>query len=136
MNTINPSMEQTTQSAMQFYQEIGTLARESLDVALKSIAALTKGLDETARSANGIAQENFARVVTASKTLAGARTPRELMDLHTEFTKDCSDFWMEGASRLSQIVARVTKDAMDPMTQHANNAFSKILQKTTLNKAA
>ena len=125
----NPA-EQFTKTAQQNIHDINSFARESWDIAVKSAAAASKGWEETARSANGLMQENFARAVTASKTILGAKSLREMMDLHAEFVKDSFDHFIASTSKITELSSRVTKDAIEPVTEHASATISKIMHKS------
>lgn len=124
-----PSVDQFGKNAQQTVEDINTFTRESWDVALKSASAVSKGVDETVRSAQSLAQESFARAVSASKTILGAKTPREVFDLQSEFLKDSFDHFIASTGKLSEISARLTKEAFEPVAQHTNNALSKLWSK-------
>jgi len=97
---------------------------------MKSASAMSRGMEEIARNANGLLQESFARSVSAGKTLMGAKDPREILNMQNEYLKDCFDCWVAGTGKISEISARMTQDVVKPMAEHANNAMSKITQKT------
>jgi hypothetical protein len=123
-------MEQAAQGMMKMYEEINAFARASVDANVKSMEAATKGWDESARSANHMMQENIARMMSIGKTVAEAKSMREIVDMQQEFVKDCLDLWMAGAGKISEISARTAKDVIEPVAQHANNAISRMMQKT------
>ena len=129
MNTSTESMEKATQGMMQAYEEFNDFTRKSVDAALRSAAAMSKGWDETARSTGGLVQESLARVASAGKTIMGAKSLREMMDMQAELMKDFFDCWMTGTGKLSEISARTTKEAIEPMAQHAGGTVSKLTQK-------
>lgn len=122
-------MEKMTNGLMKACEEAGSMAREQIDAAMLSAAAMTKGIEEIARNANGLIQESMARSVSAGKTLMGAKTMQEMMDMQNEFMKDCFDCWMAGTSKISEISARMTQDVMKPIADHTNSAINKAMQK-------
>jgi phasin family protein len=129
MTASTEPMEKAAQGMMQMYEEANDFARNSMEAMLRSAAAMTKGWDETARSTGGLLQESLARVVSAGKTIMSAKNPREMMDMQTEFMKDCFDCWMSGTGKLSEISSRAAKEAIEPVAQHTNNAVVKFAQK-------
>jgi phasin family protein len=122
-------MDKATQGMMQAYEEINSMAKAFGEATMQSASAMTKGIDELARSASGIMQESVARTMNASKTMMAAKNPREIMDMQAEFMKDCFDCWMAGTGKISEISARVTQEVIDPVAQHANAAISKAMVK-------
>jgi len=122
--------EQFNNQAKNTVEDMSSFARQSWDVAMKSAAVMTKGIEETTRSTSGMMQENMARAMTASKTIMGAKSLREMMDLQAEFMKESFDHLIATTSKLSELGARIAKEAMDPVAEHANASMSKIMAKT------
>ena len=128
MNLSSEQMQKTTQGIMQACELMNGLAHESMGAAMKSLSAITKGVDETSRSTSGMLQQSFARAMTAGKSMLGAKDVNEIMNTHSEFMKDCFDTWMAGTGKITEISARVTKEAIDPVATHANSAMEKMMQ--------
>lgn len=127
---MSEQLEKATQSLMQAYEEVNAFARASVDANLKSVTAAAKGWDESSRSAGSLVQENISRLLNAGKTVTEAKSVRDVVTLQQELMKDCVDLWMAGAAKLSEISARTAKDVVEPVAQHANDAISRIMQKT------
>ena len=126
MNAVAENFTKTTQQAA---ENFNVIARESVDVVLKSASAASKGWDEATRSASELAQENLNRAVTAGKTILSAKSPREAMDLQTEFLRESLEHFVANTSILSEISARIARDAIEPVTQHTSNVLSRVLQR-------
>lgn len=122
-------MEKATQNLFQVYEEINAFARATVDANLKSVTAATKGWDESSKSAAHMIQENLSRLMNVGKTVAEAKSMRDVVTMQQDFLKDCVDLWMAGASKLSEISARTAKDVVEPVAQHANEAIGRIMQK-------
>lgn len=129
MNPSTEQMEKMTQGLAKACEEMNAMAREHAEAAAKSVAAATKGWDEITRSTNGLMQESFARTVTVGKTLMTTKNMNDMANLQAEFFRDFFDGWMASTGKITEISVRVTKEMMDPLAQHANDAFSKIMQK-------
>ncbi len=133
MNTVFPNeqVEKVAQNLAQLCEEMNCLARESVDVAMKSANAVTRGLDESTRSAGSLVQDSMNRVMCASKNIASIKNPRELADIQTEIMKDLFECWMAGTGKISEISVRMTKEAFEPVAQYTNSAMTKIVQKSS-----
>ena len=123
-------MEKATQSLVQACEEISNMAREQVDAAMRAATVCWQGASEINQNMNGLVQESVSRAVNAGKTIMGARTMREAMELQNDFMKDFFDCWVAGTGKISEIGARVTKQAVDPLAEQANSAMSKIAQRT------
>ncbi len=122
-------MEKATQSLLHIVKEVNDFACASVDASLKSVAAAAKGCDETMRSTSHMVQENMSRMMSVGKSASELKNPRDLVSAQQEFMKDCMDFWMASATKLSEISARTAKDVVEPVAQHANDTFGRIMQK-------
>lgn len=122
-------MEKAAQSLVQIYEEVNAITRAAVDANLKSVSAAAKGWDESSKSAGYLLQENISRALSAGKTIAEAKSVRDVMTMQQDFMKDCVDLWMASASKLSEITARTAKDVVEPVAQTANDTFSRMLQK-------
>lgn len=132
MDGMNGSMDSMNKAAQNFAQaceEASALAREQMDATVRSATTAWEGCNEINQNLNGLVQESMARALSAGKTMMGARTLREVMDLQADFMRECFDSWVAGTGKISEISARVTKDAMEPIANQANNAISKFAQK-------
>ncbi len=129
MTTSPLQLEKVTEHMTKSFEEMNAFSREGLDLAIKSVATVTKGWDETTRSAATLVQESFARLMSANKSILGAKSPREAMEIHAESIKESIDHAIAGTGRITEISARVFKEAVEPIAQHANNAVSKIMEK-------
>lgn len=119
-------MEQVTKGLMQACEDMGSMTRDSVNAVIQSTTAATKGYEEFNRNLGSLVQESLTRALSAGKTIAASKSLREMMETQAEFARDCFDSWVAGASRLSEISARATQEAFEPVTSQANAAFSKI----------
>jgi len=95
----------------------------------KSNTAMWQGIEEITRSVSGLSQESFARAISAYTTLASVKSPQEALETHTDFVKDSFDSAVANSSKVSEISVRTAQDAMSPLTQHANDAMTCVMNK-------
>ncbi|MDP9127828.1 MAG: phasin family protein [Pseudomonadota bacterium] len=128
---INQSMAQVEKAAQGFMQaceHVSLITRDHLDAAVKSANVTLDGCHEINHNVHNFVQDSMAHVVNAGKTILSAKSPREAFDLHAEFVKQAFDNWIAGTGKLSEISARVTKEAVSPLAEQANHTISKIVQ--------
>lgn len=132
MNNVfqNDQVEKVAQNLASLCEEMNCLARESVDVAMKSANAVTRGIDESTRSAGSLMQDSMNRMISASETIMNTKNPSDFANLQAKFMKDFFECWMSGAGKISEISARMTKEAIEPVAQYTNSAITKIAQKS------
>lgn len=111
------------------FEDINLAVSNYVSAVTKSSAALWQGIEEITRSVGGLSQENLARCVSACTTLASAKSPQEALSTQTEFVKESIDSAIASGSKVSELSVRVAKDAMSPLTQHANETISTVMNK-------
>jgi phasin family protein len=111
-------------------EDINALISSYVSAATKSNAALWQGIEDITRSVGGLTQESFARTVSAYTTLSSAKTPQEAADMHAGFMKDSFDSAVANSGKVSEISVRIAQEAMNPLTQHANETISTMVKKT------
>ncbi len=122
-------MEKTTQNLVKMCEDVAAFARASVDANLKSVSAAAKGWDESSRNCGHLFQENISRLMNCGKNVTEAKSLQDIVSLHQEMMKECVDMWMSSAARISEIYVRTAKQAIEPVAQHANDAFGRVMSK-------
>lgn len=128
--TMSEQVEKATKAMATAYEEMNKYARETVDLSIKTANALTKGWEETARNAQALMQDGLSRALAAGKTIAAAKNIRDVVDTHSEFVKDYVDSVISNTGKITEISARVTKEVVEPIAQHATDAVSRIMNKS------
>ncbi|MFY9288986.1 MAG: phasin family protein [Alphaproteobacteria bacterium] len=123
---IENHMERATHGLMQGLEDANGMAREQMDAAMKSAAALSKGMEEIARNTSGLLQDSFSRSYAASKHMMEAKNLREIVDMQSELAKECFDCWVAGTGKISEISARMAQDVFGPLSEQANSHMQKM----------
>ncbi len=116
-------------SVSKAFEDINASVSNYINAVTKSSAALWQGIEEITRNVSGLSQETFARTVSAYTTLASAKSPQEAISTHTDFVKDSFDNAVANSSKVSEISVRTAQEAFSPLTQHANEAISAVINK-------
>lgn len=126
---MSETIEKAAQGLIQLCEEVNNFALASADANFKSVSAATRCLDESSQSAGHLLQENISRMISAGKHVAEAKSINDVVAMQQDFMKDCLDLWMSGATKMSEISARMAKDVVEPVAQHANDTMSRLMQK-------
>jgi phasin family protein len=111
------------------FEDINAAVSNYVSAVTKSSAALWQGIEEISRNVGGLSQEGFTRCVSAYTSLASAKTPQEAINTQTEFVKESFDSAVANGSKVSELTVRVAKEAISPLTQHANETISAVMNK-------
>ncbi len=119
-----------TNTLSQACEEMNALTANFIGAATKSNAAAWQGLEDLTRNMGGIMQETLARSANAYTAMAGVKSPQEAAETHADFLKESFDSAMATSGKLSEISLRAAQSAIQPLTQHANEAMGAIMKKT------
>jgi phasin family protein len=129
MPSAAPHMNDFTHTMMKTCEDMSQMLSDYADAASRSSAAALQGFEEMTRNVGSLMHESVARSVSASKTIMNAKTAQEAADTQAEFLKDCFDSAVAGGSKISEISLHAVKGAIDPLSQHANEAMGAIMKK-------
>jgi phasin family protein len=82
----------------------------------KTLAA-TKGAEALGAQAMSFSKTAFENQVTAAKTLAGAKSVQEVVELQTTFAKSALEAYMAQVGVMSETVSASVKDSMKPLNE-------------------
>ena len=136
MNEPTEHMEKITQGLKTACDDMSTSYRSSVNAAVEATSVITKGCEELSRKFGDLMQTSMERAVNTGKTMMSARSVQEFSNLHNEYMKEAFDHWVAGTGKLSEISARVTQQAMQPVARHANDAMNKAAEKARQSSAA
>jgi phasin family protein len=129
MTAFPNDMNELTNSFSKACEDANAFITSYMGAATKSSAAAWQGFEAMARNMNEMIQDQVTRSVSISKTLMTAKSPQEAADTHAEYMKDCFDNLVAGGSKISEISLHTAKGAIDPLSQHANEAMGAIMKK-------
>jgi phasin family protein len=127
--TTPPGFNEIPANVSKAFEDINAAVSNYVSAVTKSSAALWQGIEEITRSVGGLTQESLARVVSAYTTIAAAKTPQEAISTHTDFVKESFDNAVANSSKVSEISVRTAQETFSPLTQHANEAISAVINK-------
>lgn len=136
MKDASAQMEQVTQGIIQACDEVNVNCCKSVDALVEATSAMSKGYEEFSRKLGSLMQESVSRAMNAGKTMMAAKSIKEVGDLQTEFAKGLFDQWLQGTGRLTEISARITQEAFQPVARHANDTMSKVAERAQQGRAA
>ncbi|HUY68209.1 MAG TPA: phasin family protein [Alphaproteobacteria bacterium] len=125
---VEQHMEKVTQGLMKACEDINAACSESMSAMMESNAAMGRGCEEWSRNIGSLMQDSIARMMNGGRGMMNAKSLDELARMQSEIMKDCFEQGMAGIGRLSEISARVAKEAMEPVARQANAAMSKAAQ--------
>ena len=137
--TFNPQTMKTenimTQGQAQFDQftkDAANLNREGIDAFVKSSTIFAKGFETIIRESLSFAQTSAEKQMQLAKDALTSKTINEFSDAQNKIAQTGFDDFMSGATKISELSAKVLTEAIEPI----NDQIAKSVQKATETVAA
>ncbi len=97
--------------SMEDFQKLG---KDNMDVATKSFAAMTKGVQAMATEAVDYSKKSFEVGSATVEKLVAAKSLDKAIEIQTDFMKTAYEGFVAQATKMGEMVTNMTKDAYKP----------------------
>ena len=135
--TVKNTVEQFTTAGNAAFKDaieksLGRLAdanahsKKNLEAVIASVTAATKGAEALGAQATAYSKKAVEANVAAAKSLSGAKSIQEVVELQTSFAKSAMEAYMAELSKMGEIVQASVKDSMKPLNERVTAAVEKL----------
>jgi phasin len=117
--------EKTVNQSREAYERSKGLLEEAIDALERSIDAAGQGVVALNRKSIDIAQRNLNTGFDLAKSVAGARTVAEMLELQTAFVRKQFDALAGQAEEVRSLATKVAADTTEPIKSHVTRSFEK-----------
>ena len=107
---------------MNSFESIQKQGQENLDLAMKSMTALSKGFQEIAKEAADYAKASFETSSATAEKLMATKSVEKAFEVQSTYAKDLYEGFVAQATKVGELYADIAKEAYKP--------FEKTLAKT------
>jgi phasin family protein len=105
--------------------DLNAQSKGNLEAVVASVTAATKGAETLGAQALAYTKKALEDQVTATKSLTGARSVQEVVELQTAWAKSTMEAYMAEMNKASEIVAASVKETMTPLNARVTAAVEK-----------
>ncbi len=135
-DTISTSIEQFTTAGNQAFKDgvekslaalndANAQSKQNLEAAVASVTAAAKGAEALGAQAIAFSKKSVESNVAAAKSLSGAKTVQEVVELQTAWAKSAMAGYMAEMNKASEIVAASMKDLIAPLNSRVTATVEK-----------
>ncbi len=135
-DTIQTTIEQFTTAGNQAFKDgvekslsalndINAQSKQNLEAAVASVTAAAKGAETLGAQAIAFSKKSVEESVTAAKSLSGAKTVQEVVELQTAYAKTAMEGYMAEMNKASEVVAASFKDLLVPLNSRVTATIEK-----------
>jgi phasin family protein len=106
--------------------EANGYSKKNLEAVVASVTAATKGAEVLGAMAMSYSKASLEGQVAAAKSLAGAKSLQEVVELQTTFAKSALETYMSEMGKMSETVAASVKDSLKPLNERVTAVVEKL----------
>jgi phasin family protein len=106
--------------------EMNTQSKKNLEAVVASVTAATKGVEALGAQAMAYSKTAFETQVNAARSLAGAKSVQEVMELQTAFAKTALETYMAEVGKMTETVSASMKDSVKPLNERVTAVVEKL----------
>jgi hypothetical protein len=99
---------------IQNFETIQKQGQESLDVAMKSVNAMTKGFQDIAKETADFSKKQFETSAAAAEKLMATKSMEKAFEVQADYVKTSYEAFVAQATRMGEIYADMAKQAYKP----------------------
>lgn len=127
--TANDTLKKNYARSVEMMGEMGELSKKNLEAVAESTKITTKGFEEMGTRAAAYSKDAFEKGVEAARSMTGAQSVQEAMEMQATYTKTAFEAYLEEMNAMTGMFASLVKDASAPLNAQAGQ-FMSAMQKT------
>ena len=121
----NVAFKDGVEKSLAAMNEANSYSKKNLEAVVASATASAKGAEALGAQAMAFSKAIFDSNVTAAKSLAGAKSVQEVVELQTSFAKSALETYMAQVGKMSETVTASMKESMKPLNERVTAAVEK-----------
>lgn len=122
----NQAFKDSIEKTLGALNDANSYSKGNLEAVIASVTAATKGAETLGAQAMAYSKKAVEDQVTAAKSLAGAKSIQEVVELQTTFAKSALEAYMAEVGKMSETVAASVKDSMKPINERVTAAVERL----------
>jgi phasin family protein len=113
----NVAFKDGVEKSLAALNELNAHSRKNLEAVIASATASAKGAEALSAQAMAFSKALFDTQVNAAKSLAGAKSVQEIVELQTSFAKTALETYMAEVGKMSETVSASVKESIKPINE-------------------
>lgn len=122
----NVAFKDGVEKTLAALNEMNSHSKKNLEAVVASVTAATKGAEALGAQAMAFSKNAFETQVNAARSLAGAKSVQEVMELQTAFAKSALETYMAEVGKMSETVSASVKDSVKPLNERVTAVVEKL----------
>ena len=111
----NQAFKDGVEKTLSALNEANAASKSNVEAVVESLTAATKGAETVGAQALAYSKKNWDEAVTAAKTLSGAKSVQEVIELQSKYAKSSMEAYVAEMNLMSQTMSASFKDTFKPI---------------------
>ena len=121
----NAAFKDNVEKSLSTLNEVNAYSKKNLEAVVASVTAATKGAESLGAQSIAYSKKSVEEAVAAAKTLSGAKSLQEVVELQTSFAKSALEGYLAELNKASEIVQASFKESLVPLNARVTAAVEK-----------
>ncbi|HXV00908.1 MAG TPA: TIGR01841 family phasin [Caulobacteraceae bacterium] len=113
----NKAFKDSFEKSLSALTELNVHSKKNFEAAVASVTAATKGVEALGAHAAAYSKKSVEDQVAAAKTIAGAKSVQEVVELQTAFAKTAFETYVAEMNKMAETVAASVKESVSPINE-------------------
>jgi len=113
----NQAFKDSIEKSLSALGEVNAHSKKNLEAAVASVTAATKGAEALGAQAMAYSKKAMDEHVAAAKSLSGAKSVQEVVELQTAYAKSAMEAYITEMNKASETVAASVKESFLPLNE-------------------
>lgn len=122
----NQAFKDTVEKSLAALNDVNGYSKQNLEAVVASTTAATKGAEVLGAQVMAYSKAAVEANVAAAKSLSGAKSIQEVIELQTAFAKTAFESYMAEAGKMGETVAASFKDSLKPLNERVTATVERL----------
>lgn len=113
----NQAFKDNVEKSLTALNEFNAHSKKNLEAVVASVTAATKGAEALGAHTMAFSKQALEDQVAAAKSLAGAKSVQEAIELQTGFAKAALEGYLANFGKITEVVTDSVKETMKPLNE-------------------
>jgi phasin family protein len=114
------------EKALAAFNEANVHSKKNLEAVVASVTAAAKGAESVGAQAVAFSKKAFDDQVSAARSLAGAKSLQEVVELQTNLARTFLESYIAEVGKISETVSASVKDSMKPLNERVTDVVERL----------
>ncbi len=121
----NQAFKDGVEKTLAALNEANAASKSNVEAVVESLTAATKGAETVGAQALAYSKKNWDEAVTAAKTLSGAKSVQEVIELQSKYAKSSMEAYVSEMNLLTETLSASFKNTFQPINARMTAAVEK-----------